>query len=248
MSNDEIKQTPEGLLRWSIENSKQEEVKNVDKAKLMTHEEFKELWEQAFPDELKVLKENLKKIEDKPEKVEDLHYALDKVLFIVEGIDAADWFADLKGFELIIPYLHDSNSETRMAAAWIISNALQNNPKVQEKFKNRIGLEKILTSLEGEDVEKAAKRKVGMVMSAIRAYKPLREDFYKLDGMKYLLALCEKFPVLYSRLCWCTGAILDEEDKEDITELNKLGIKKILIDHKKDVDDDELLQTVVNRL
>ena len=248
MSDREIKHTPEGLLRWSIENSQPEEVKNVDKAKLMTHEEFKELWDSVFQDELKVLKENIKVIENKPEKVEDLHLALDKILYIVEGIDQADWFADLNGFELILPYLHDENDETRMAAAWIISNALQNNPKVQEKFQKRIGIQKILETLDGENEEKAAKRKVGMITSAIRAFKPLRVDFYKLDGMKYILALCEKFPVLYSRLCWFTGAILDEEDKEDVKELNKIGIKKILLDHKKEVDDDELLQTVVSRL
>ena len=41
-SSDEIPQTPEGLLRWSIENSTPENQAQVDNTKLMTHEEFKE--------------------------------------------------------------------------------------------------------------------------------------------------------------------------------------------------------------
>lgn len=243
-----MKQTPEGLLQWSIANSKPEEIKKVDKSKLMTHEEFKELWDSAFQDELKVLKENVALIKNKPEKVEDLHLALDKILYIVEGIDQADWFADLNGFELIFPYLSDENSETRMAAAWIISNSLQNNPKVQGKFQTRIGVEKILKTLEGETVEKAAKRKVGMIMSATRAFVPMRKDFYKLDGFKYIIELCEKFPTLYSRLCWFVSAILDEEDKEDVKELNKIGMKKFLLDHKKEIDDDDMIDAVIRRL
>lgn len=242
------KHTPEGLLRWSVANSNPEEIKNVDKAKLMTHEEFKELWETAFPDEIKVLKENVKVLENKPEKLEDLHLALDKVLYIVEGIDQADWFADLNGFEIVLPYLRDPNTETRMAAAWIISNALQNNPKVQDKFLKKIGMQKILDTLDGEDDEKPAKRKVGMISSAIRSFVPLREQFYSLNGFKKIIEITEKFPVLFSRLCWTVGSILDEENLMDKTELAKINMKEYLLSHKKEIDDDELLQTTVSRL
>ena len=247
-SSDEIPQTPEGLLRWSIENSTPENQAQVDNTKLMTHEEFKELWNVAFPDELKVLKENLQIIENKPTDIEQLHLALDKILFIVEGIDQADWFADLNGFELIFPYLFDANSETRMAAAWIYSNALQNNPKVQKKFQNRIGINKIISVLKGENVEKAAKRKVGMIMSAVRGYKPLKEEFYNLDGFSLLLPICEEFPSLYSRLTWFVSALLDEEDPYDKEELNKMNIKQLLLDHQQEIDDDELLDVVISRL
>ena len=248
-SNDDIPQTPEGLLRWSIENSGDQPLRNNDnRSQLMTHEEFKELWDIAFPDELKILKENLQVLENRPDDLEALHLALDKVLYIVEGIDQADWFADLNGFELVLPYIHDENSETRMAAAWIFSNALQNNPKVQEKFKNRIGMEKVLTTLQGETVEKAAKRKVGMIMSAIRGYKPLKEEFYHLDGFGLLLQTCREFPILYSRLTWFVSALLDEEDPYDREELNSINMKQLLLDHKNEIDDDELLDVVLSRL
>ena len=247
-SSSEIPHTPEGLLRWSIENSTPENQANVDNTRLMTHEEFKELWDVAFPDELKVLKENIEIIKNKPTDIAQMHLALDKILYIVEGIDQADWFADLDGFELILPLLDDDNSETRMAAAWIFSNALQNNPKVQAKFGNRIGLEKVLSTLSAENVEKAAKRKVGMIMSAVRGFKPLKEDFYRLNGYSVLLQTCEAFPTLYSRLTWFTSALLDEEDPYDKEELSKINIKQILIDHQNEIDDDELLDVVLSRL
>ena len=39
-NNNEIPHTPERLLRWSIENSSAEPSGNVDRCRLMTHEEF----------------------------------------------------------------------------------------------------------------------------------------------------------------------------------------------------------------
>ena len=52
---------------------------------------------------------------------EEMYLALDKTLFIVEDIDAADWFVDLHGYDAVVPLMDSANPEIRMAAAWIIS-------------------------------------------------------------------------------------------------------------------------------
>lgn len=248
MSERDIKHTPEGLLQWSLEHSDPKAQANVDKSKLMTHEEFQELWKTAFPDEVKILKENLAIIRERPSDLPKMHEALDRVLFIVEGIDQADWFADLEGFELVLPLLKDDNEETRMAAAWIISNALQNNPKVQDKFMNKVGVKQLLDSLDGEEVENAAKKKFGMVTSIIRGYKPGRTSFYQNNGMKKLIEVAEKYPSLMLRIVWLVGAILDEEDPSDKAEFQKENLKSYILTNKAKFGDDEMVDSVVSRL
>jgi len=244
--SDNIKPTPDGLLKWAIQNS--QEGSKIDQSKLMSHEEFKEFWEKAFPDEVQALKENLQKLQERHGTTEELYYSLDRVLFIVEGIDQADWFADLNGFEVLLPYLTDGNSESRMASAWIYSNAIQNNPKVQQKFMDKIGMNRVLLTIPEESNEKAATRKFGLLSSAIRGFKPLRIQFYESNGIKVLLSMCEKFPSLYFRLTWLIGAILDEEDPEDKRVFNQFQLKELLKSKKSHIDDEELLHNVISRI
>ena len=233
------------LLKWAIEHS--ENVNNIRNDHLMSHEEFKEMWNDLCPDTVEQLKNNLKIIRSNPND-DDMYLALDKTLFIVEDIDAADWFADLKGFDAVIPLLNNSNAEIRMASAWIISNSLQNNPKVQKKFYDQIGLQIPLQSLESETEEKPAIRKLSLISNAIRGYKDLRQQFYKLDGLSIVMNACKKFKPFYFRFCWLIGAILDDEDKDDYEVMKKLNVKEFLIKHKKDIDDNEIYSNVISKL
>lgn len=233
------------LLQWAIQNS--EDPKNVRPDHLMSPQEFKQMWEEICPDELQQLKANLETIRSNPPE-EKLLEALDRVLFIVEGIDAADWFVDLKGYELMLPLLGDPNTEKRMAAAWIISNTLQNNPKDQEKFLNQVGLHPIFEALSKETEQKPAVRLFSLISNAVRQFKPLKEMFFQEDGIKKLQEACEKFKPLYFRFTWLVGAILDEEDAEDLQKLQTANVKQYILDHTGDIDDEEMMNNVINRL
>lgn len=197
------------LLKWAIEHS--EDVKNIRNDHLMSHEEFKEMWKDLCPDTVEQLKTNLSIIRSNAND-EDMYLALDKALFIVEDIDAADWFVDLKGYDTIIPLLDNKNPEIRMASAWIISNTLQNNPKDQKKFYDQIGIEIPLKSLDKETILKPAIRKLSLISNAIRGFKELRLQFYKLNGLEIIMNACKKFEQFYFRFCWLIGAILDDSD------------------------------------
>ena len=193
------------------------------------------------------MKNNLSIIRSNPND-DDMYLALDKTLFIVEDIDAADWFVDLKGYDAVIPLLDNENPEIRMASAWIISNTLQNNPKVQKKFYDQVGLKIPLKSLESETVLKPAIRKLSLILNAVRGFKELRLQFYKLNGLEIIMSSCKKFKQFYFRFCWLIGAILDEGEKEDAKNLKKAKVIDFLKNHKKDIDDNELYSNVVSRL
>jgi hypothetical protein len=196
---------------------------------------------------IKQLKENLARVRENPPK-DQLYLALDKLLFLVEDIDAADWFVDLNGYDDAFRLIDDPDPEIRMAAAWIIANTLQNNPKDQQKFLDKYGLAPVFASLEKEDIEKPAVRKFTLISKAILAFKPLRQQFYALNGIQRCQEFCRKFPPLYFRFCWLIGAILDETDPEDLDIFRQLHLKEFLLEHGTDIDDQEIIQSVVSRL
>lgn len=233
------------LLKWAIEHS--EDMSNIRNDHLMSHEEFKEMWNDLCPDTVEQLKSNIKIIQSNPND-DEMYLALDKTLFIVEDIDAADWFVDLKGYDAIIPHIDNPNSEIRMAVAWIISITLQNNPKVQKKFYDQIGLQIPLKSLSIEKDEKPAIRKLSLISNAIRGSNELREQFYKLDGLKILMNACQRFKPFYFRFCWLIGAILDEDEKSDLEKMKNNKVKQFLIQHKDNIDDNEMYTNVISRL
>ena len=179
---------------------------------------------------------------------EALYLALDKLLFIVEDIDAADWFVDLDGYATVVPMMSDENDEVRKAAAWIISNTLQNNPKVQCKFFDKIGVEPIVATFDKEKIEEPLKRKFTLICNALRGCKMMREDFYEMDGIKRLQTKCEEFPSLCYRYCWLIGAILDDNDSDDLQVFRDVGVKGWLANHKKEIDDEDMLSSVLGRL
>jgi hypothetical protein len=240
-----IRPNEKDLLRWAIENS--QDASNVRPDHLMSHEEFKEMWNDLCPDVIKQLKDNLALIRSNPDD-EKMYLGLDRLLYLVEDIDAADWFVDLNGYTDALALMDSPNSEIRMAAAWIIANTLQNNPKVQQKFIEKVGLEPCLASFERETVEKPAIRKFSLVSNAIRAFKPLRVQFYEINGLQRLVALCERFQALQFRFCWMIGAILDEEDKDDLKVFTELKVKEFLVQHREQINDDEVFNSVVDRL
>jgi hypothetical protein len=205
------------------------------------------MWNDLCPDVIKQLKENIAIIRSNPDD-EKMYLALDRCLFLVEDIDAADWFVDLNGYDDALPLMDNPNPEIRMAAAWIIANTLQNNPKVQQKFLDQVGLEPCLSSFERETVEKPAIRKFSLISNAIRAFKPLRAQFYELNGIQRLLSLSERFPVLQFRFCWMIGAILDEEDPDDLKVFNESHLKDFLVGHAEQINDEEVLNSVIDRL
>lgn len=233
------------LLKWAIEHS--EDVKNIRNDHLMSHEEFKEMWKDLCPDTVEQLKTNLSTIRSNPND-DEMYLALDKTLFIVEDIDAADWFVDLKGYDAVIPLLDNPNPEIRMAAAWIVSSTLQNNPKDQKKFYDQVGLEIPLKSLDIENELKPAIRKLSLISNAIRGFPDLRKQFYKLNGLEIVMNACKKFKPFYFRFCWLVGAILDDDDKIDLEVMKESKVTDFFTKHKNDIDDDELFTNVVSRL
>jgi hypothetical protein len=233
------------VLKWALENSQDASVVRPDH--LMSHEEFKEMWNELCPDVIKQLKDNIAIVRGNPTK-DQLYVALDRLLFLVEDIDAADWFVDLNGYDDAFRLIDDPDSEVRMAAAWIIANTLQNNPKDQQKFLDKYGLAPVFASFDREDSEKPATRKFTLVSKAILAFKPLRQQFYALNGIQKCQEFCAKFRPLYFRFCWLIGAVLDETDPDDLAVFKQLQLKEFLLAHAGEIEDQEILQSVVSRL
>jgi hypothetical protein len=233
------------LLKWAMEHS--EDASRIRRDQLMTHEEFKEMWNGLCPDVLKQLRDGLALVRSNPDD-EKMYEALDRLLFLVEDIDAADWFVDLEGYVDCFRLMESPNPEIRMAAAWIVANTLQNNPKDQQKFMDKFGLGPVFPLFERETAEKSAIRMFSLVSNAIRAFKPLKQQFYLLDGIRRLEAICARFPKLFFRLCWLTGAVLDETDPDDVAEFQRVGLKELLLQHADQINDEEILQSVVDRL
>jgi hypothetical protein len=213
----------------------------------MSHEEFAEMWNELCPDAIKQLKENLAVVRGEPTK-DELYLALDRLLFLVEDIDAADWFVDLNGYDDAFRLIDFPDPEVRMASAWIIANTLQNNPKDQQKFLDKYGLAPVFASCEREDEEKPAIRKFTLISKAILAFKPLRRQFYALEGIQMCQAFCARFQPLYFRFCWLIGAILDETDPDDLEVFRQAHVKEFLLAHGGEIGDQELLQSVIDRL
>jgi hypothetical protein len=213
----------------------------------MSHQEFTEMWNELCPDAIKQLKENLATLRGTPTK-DELYLALDRLLFLVEDIDAADWFVDLNGYDDAFRLIDHPDPEVRMASSWIIANTLQNNPKDQQKFLDKYGLAPVLASCETEDAEKPAVRKFTLISKAILAFKPLRQQFYSLEGIPRCQAFCARFQALYFRFCWLIGAILDETDPDDIEVFRQTQVKEFLLAHAAEINDEEILQSVIARL
>jgi len=183
----QAREQPEGLpaneaelFRWGIENSTDGGAVRSDK--LMSHKEFREMWDELSPDVVGQLKSNFAVLRA-PASPDALYLALDRLLFLVEDIDTADWFIDLDGYAIVHPMLDDPDPEVRKAAAWIIANTLQNNPKCQYKFFEQVGLLGVLDSLDAEREADPAKRKFTLICNALRGCKMLREQFYDADGI-----------------------------------------------------------------
>jgi hypothetical protein len=213
----------------------------------MSHQEFTEMWNELCPDVIKQLKENLATVRGTPTKG-TLSFALDRLLFLVEDIDAADWFVDLNGYDDAFRLIDDPDPEVRVASAWIIANTLRNNPKGQQKFLDKNGLARVFPSCEREDAEKPAIRKFTLISKAILAFKPLRQQFYALEGIQRCQAFCARFPPLYFRFCWLIGAILDEADPDDTEVFRQTQVKQFLLAHTAQIGDDDILQSVISRL
>ncbi|KAH0790905.1 hsp70 nucleotide exchange factor FES1 [Histomonas meleagridis] len=249
MSKDEVigalPPSEKEVLKWAIENS--QDVKNIRNDHLMSHEEFKEMWNDLCPDTVQQLKDNIAKIQSNPPR-DEMYLALDRLLFIVEDIDAADWFVDLHGFDIVLPLLENEDAEVRMAAAWIIANILQNNPKDQQKFTEQVGMERVMKPFQDETVEKPMARKFSLISNAIRGSKILRQQFYQLGGIKAMMDICTKFKQIYFKFCWLIGAILDENDEDDKKVFDECHLKEYLIEHKADINDDEVLENVISRM
>jgi hypothetical protein len=111
-----------------------------------------------------------------------------------------------------------------------------------------VGLEPCLASFERETLEKPAIRKFSLISNAIRAFKPLKAQFYQLHGVQRLIGLCERFPALHFRFCWMIGAILDEEDQDDLKLFSELKVREFLVGHSEQINDEDVLKTVVDRL
>jgi hypothetical protein len=233
------------LLKWAMEHS--EDASRIRRDQLMTHEEFKEMWNELCPDVIKQLRDGLALVRSNPDD-EKMYEALDRLLFLVEDIDAADWFVDLEGYPDCFRLMESPDPEIRMAAAWIVANTLQNNPKDQQKFMDKFGLAPVLPLFERETVEKPAIRLFSLISNAIRAFKPLRQQFYSLDGIRRVAAICNRFPKLFFRLCWLVGAVLDETDPDDNEEFQRVALKPLLLQHAEQINDEEILQSVVGRL
>lgn len=241
--------SPQELLMWSLTHSSGNTQGPSEEINKMTQEEFNELYETVFPDPIKKMKEAIAILKEHPAEAEKVHMALNSILSLCDAVDPAVWIATLDGYTTLVEYLTDDNDESRMGAAWIIANALQNNVVAQDKFMEQVGVEKPLSTLLSEEYESAAKRKISMIGSILKGCKKAKAQFYQINGIQKLMSFCEKWPKWgFTKLVWIIAGILFNEDPDDVVYFKSINVAEYLSTHKKDINDDEILDEVVKML
>ena len=206
----------------------------------MKPEEFAKMIKEVFPDQITLLKNSIAKLKEGNLSDEETQFYLDIICKISGPPQQSKWLADMHGFDILLPYLKDKNDETRRGAAMIIALANQNNVHVLKVFNKSPGMKAALDSLQGEEEFVAGKQKFTMISCLLRCCKANREDFYKADGFKTLIAYCEKWPKIWSSFAFTLSSIIDEEEEIDVAEMKKAGIKDILLAHKDSINSDTL--------
>ncbi|XP_048318693.1 uncharacterized protein LOC107431822 isoform X2 [Ziziphus jujuba] len=156
----------DGMLQWAIGHSDPAKLKETAKKVQQSSPdelkkrqlEFKELMEKLkVPSDAQLMQIAIDDLNNSSLALEDRHRALQELLFLVESIDNANDFNKLGGLPVVIQELNHPDPDIRRLAAWIIGQASQNNPAVQEQVLKLGALLKLMKMVKSNFIEEAIK-------------------------------------------------------------------------------------------
>lgn len=181
----------DGMLQWAIGHSDPAklELKAHDVQQLSTDElqkrqmEIKELVEKLeMPSDAKLMRIAIDDLNNSSLSLEDHLRALEELLILVEAIDNANDLHKLGGLASVIRELSNSDPGIRVACAWIVGKASQNNPVVQNQVLELGALPKLMTMVKSSFIEEEAVKALYAVSAIIRNNLNGLKLFYSEGG------------------------------------------------------------------
>ncbi|QIX01516.1 hypothetical protein AMS68_007033 [Peltaster fructicola] len=157
------------------------------------------------PSDADLMREAMVVITATPEEsnLENKLIAWDNLEQLVEQIDNANNMEALKLWTPLLEQLQTEEAECRMYAAWVISTAVQNNVRCQEKLLALGGVQSLLDRVMQDDDQKVRKKAATALSSEVRNFQPAFDE------------LVEKLPKGF-----LTGA--DRLDAADMEQVNSV--------------------------
>lgn len=180
------------LLKWSIENTVTDEVKE-EPVKFRRPQDIGKEWYDAIfgrPDVV-VMKECLEILKDTEKSVEDRLEALEQLSFYVELTHNANDLVKIKGLSTLFSQLSHENAEIRLETCWIIAKCASNNPEFQESCLEQTETFQKLLQMTQDDIDDNVKIKALHAVAALARHYPRGIDvLIELMGLDVLLKLC----------------------------------------------------------
>ncbi|XP_024527110.1 hsp70 nucleotide exchange factor FES1 [Selaginella moellendorffii] len=189
--------TLDSLLQWAIGHSDPEKLKDSARETMrLTPEELakrradiKELMERLkMPSDADLMRIAIKDLKNSSLSVDEHKRALDELLELVEPIDNANDLNKLGGLEAVIDVLQSPEEDIRVAAAWVLGKASQNNRLVQSQILQMETLPALMKMVTATSEEEAVKA-LYAVSAVIRNYPAGHEAFYEQGGARLLQEL-----------------------------------------------------------
>lgn len=184
MANSEQQQSLNELLKWSVENS--DATRNgpnaaapKDPTKGLKPEALAELF--GAPSDADLMRAAMTAIIAPADQVdlENKIIAWENLEQLIEQIDNANNLEALGMWPLLVQQLSNEEAEMRRGSAGVMSTAVQNNIKAQEKLLEHGALPQLAT-MAVEDKDKACRKKaVSALSSEVRNYQPALEELEK---------------------------------------------------------------------
>ncbi|KAL7606223.1 hypothetical protein Lser_V15G14507 [Lactuca serriola] len=185
----------DGMLQWAIGHSDPAklEIKAHDVQQLSADElqkrqmEIKELVEKLeMPSDAKLMRIAIDDLNNSSLSLEDHLRALEELLILVEAIDNANDLHKLGGLASVIRELSNSDPGIRVACAWIVGKASQNNPVVQKQVLELGALPQLMTIVKSSVLEEEAIKALYAVSAIIRNNLNGLKIFYSQGGDQML--------------------------------------------------------------
>lgn len=171
------------LLQWSIQNSEGTQSSDKD-AQQPPRDARKGLDPKMLaallggPSDADLMREAMVVITAPLEEsdLENKLVAWDNLEQLVEQIDNANNLEALKLWSPLLDQLQSQEAECRMYAAWVISTAVQNNVKCQEKLLALGGVQKLLDVVLQDTAQTARKKAANALSSEVRNFQPALDE------------------------------------------------------------------------
>ncbi|KAJ5107605.1 Hsp70 nucleotide exchange factor fes1 [Penicillium angulare] len=173
------------LLKWSVENSQQQNEDGTVTAPPSAAEASRNLTPDMInallggPSDADLMKAAIEVVYSEESDLENKLIAFDNFEQLIESIDNANNLEPCGLWSPLVKLLEDKEAEIRRYAAWCIGTAVQNNEKAQDKLivLNAIPM---LVKVATTDSDAATRKKsVYALSSAVRNYQPSMNELVK---------------------------------------------------------------------